>query len=80
MSIVKDGFIKLFTVLKCQMTMRGRFFTWRPDLAGRESKLKGDEIRPTAKAFGVVLGGDHSAISLAIRDGRRTRRVRIAIS
>ena len=59
--------------------MRGRFFTWRPDLAGRESKLKGDEISPTAKAFGVVLG-DHSAISLALRDGRKTRRVRIAIS
>jgi hypothetical protein len=34
--------------------MRKRFCSRRPG-----SKLRGDEIRPTAKAFDVVLTGDH---------------------
>jgi hypothetical protein len=38
-------------------TARGRFCT-------RGSKLSGDEIRPTGKAFDVILTGDYGAVSV----------------
>jgi hypothetical protein len=31
---------------------------------GSKKKLKGGEIRPTGKAFDVILTGDHGAVSV----------------
>ena len=42
-------------------TAKGRFCTRRPV---EEAKLSGDEIRPTVKAFDVVLTGDRGAASV----------------